>query len=228
MHGMELDIVDRGGVLGEDACRVDGLTVEAKVPLQVPEADVLVFGAGDQLAFGEGVPFQGEAFGLVTFESGLWFADELVLGNRWVLRTVPDVEVVICCPRSDDVGVLRLVACLVDLTRMDNLLHDGESDLLLRCAMAAQLFVLGVVVCKRGCGWLWQLDVGDLEVFGSILGGMGAKEEAMRAEGFPWDVFHVGQPLRGERGPVEGTAVIDMSHVDEARMACGAYLYMTS
>ena len=69
-----------------------------------------------------------------------------------MLRAIPDVDVSIRRPCCNDVRILRLIPCLVDLARVDDLLHDGKVDGLLRCTVSAELFFFRVVV-GEGRGW---------------------------------------------------------------------------
>jgi hypothetical protein len=76
--------------------------------------------------------------------------------------------------------------------------------------MAAKLFSGGVVVGEVGRGRLGEVDVCDLKVVGLLAGCVGADDQAVGAECRARLFLYVWQPLSGEGGPLERTAVHDV------------------
>jgi hypothetical protein len=131
-----------------------------------------------------------------------------------MLRPVPHIYIRIAGPGGDDVGILGLVAGLVDLSRVHHPLDYGELDLLLGCAISAQLLGVGVVVCQSRGRRVGQGQVGDLQVVGRGSAGVCANNQAVGAHVLAGDLLHVGQPLCAKGGPLEGAAVEDVVEQD--------------
>lgn len=87
-------------------------------------------------------------------------------GQTWVFRTIPDHRPSVRTHGSNDVGVLRLIPCLVDLTLVVNLLHNVELDLhwglLGATPISSDLAPFLIVIIGVGSRGVGKLHMGDL------------------------------------------------------------------
>lgn len=117
------------------------------------------------------VPVQAESLCLVSNKLNLWV--DFAWGGRLkrMLCTVKDEDLAVNAERGNNVGILRLVAGLVDLTRVFDLLYnvtlDGGSVSSL--AVAANLTTILIVVVWVGRSGLGYLDIGDLHIVGAVV-----------------------------------------------------------
>lgn len=128
-----------------------------------------------------------------------------------VLGPVEDQDLAINSESGDDVGILRLVARLVDLARVVDLLGDVELDdglLSRRClaAIAADLATLLVVITGVRVGRLWKFYLRNLEIVGLALCSVGSEEQSVDFVVFVLDILDIGKPLRSQRGPLQRRA----------------------
>lgn len=131
-----------------------------------------------------------------------------------MLRAIPQVEVGIWGPSSDQVGVLWLVSGFVDLAGVSDALDNGEGDGFLCGTVSAQFSFRRVVVRRKHGTWSRQIHVCDLQVVHGRAGSVGAEQHAMATIGLVGLVLHIRKPLSCQGGPVEGTAVHEVVEED--------------
>lgn len=148
------------------------------------------------------IPAEPETLTLVAVELDLRV--DLPLRLAGVLRAIEDEDLSIDTHSGENVRVLRLVPRLVDLAGVVNLLSDVELDLggIARLAIAANLAPLIVVVFRIRLGRLGNFHLGDLEVVRLFLRRVGANEETVNSDIPVLGLFHIGEPLCGESGPL--------------------------
>lgn len=124
------------------------------------------------------VPVEAEALCLVANELNLGVDFAKGGGLKGVLCSVKDEDLAVDTEGGNDVGVLGLVSGLVDLARvldlLDNVALDGGhvSGFSVSTNLAALLIV--VVGIRRHS--LRDLNVGNLDKVGALIGRVGAEE----------------------------------------------------
>ena len=153
-----------------------------------------------------GVPAESKALAAVSME--LYLGVDLALRLARVLRAIKDEDLAINAHGGQDIRVLGLVPSLVDFAGVVNLLSDVELDLgsVASLAVAAHLAALIVVVLGAWLSLLGNLHLGDLDVVRLLVRGMGSDEETVDPDVLVLRLFHVREPLGGERGPLQGIA----------------------
>ena len=155
------------------------------------------------------VPAQPKTFLLMADQLDLWV--RCARGHYAVLGSVEDQNLAVDSERRDDVGILRLVARLVDLARVVDLLGDVELDdgrLPRRAlvAIAANLACRIVVVVGARNDRLGKLNLGNLEVVGLALSRVGSDEQPMDRVVVLFHVLDIGKPLRRQCRPLQRRA----------------------
>ena len=118
-----------------------------------------------------GVPVKTKSLCLVPNELNL--SIDLAKRSRvkWVLRPVKDEDLAVHTQSGKDVGVLRLIASLVHLSRVLDLLNnvalDGSD--IARLAVAADLASFLIIVVGIGRHSLGDLNIGDLQIVGALI-----------------------------------------------------------
>lgn len=149
-------------------------------PEAIPEQDSLVLTTRREFSRFVRVPRQTETF--------LFVPDQLNLGvgftrlvKSTVLGAIEDQNPAVHGKGGDDVWVLRLVSCLVDLARMVDLLRDLERDDwgLAASAVTTNLACILVVILGVGSAHLGDLDLGDLDIVGLPLGRVGSDQQTV-------------------------------------------------
>jgi hypothetical protein len=129
-----------------------------------------------------------------------------------VLRPVENQNLSIDGERGDDVWVLRLVSCFVDLARVIDLLGDFEGDDRRLAAarpatIAAKLTTLLVKIRGIGFDRLWDLEFRDLNVIGFSFGRVRSNQQPVDCLVLILQVLHVGEPLGRQSWPLESRAL---------------------
>lgn len=162
------------------------------------------------------IPGETEALLLVAFEA--YLSVDLAVGLGAVLGAVKDEDGAVDGESSNQIGVLRAVARLVHFGGVVDLLGDVPGHALgVGLAMAADLAALLVVVAGIGGGLGGDGDLGNLDVVGLVVRGVGADEGAVDAAVLASRLLDVGEPLDGEGGPGEGRAGADQEACSAAR-----------
>lgn len=114
-----------------------------------------------------------------------------------MLCPIKDENSAINAKGSDDIWVLRLIASLVDLSRVLDSLYDiafkGSNVACLSVASNLASFlviVVGVWHCSFG-----YLDIGDLEEVGAAVGGVSSEQKTVHAIVFALWLLDVRKPL---------------------------------
>lgn len=207
VNRMVLNIVDYGGVRRVGSGRSNLRIALGEAALQIPSSDSHVFAAGDQAAFVQGTPRETETLLVVSLELSLEFDAAIAFGGVGVLGAVEDQNLAVDAQGGDDLGILGLVAGLVDLTGVVDLLHDLELEGLFRIAVAADLAGLFVKRLEIRGGEIGHVDVGNLEVVLGLARGVGAQDDAVGAQVGALDGPLVGKPLGCQCRPLQGATV---------------------
>lgn len=155
-----------------------------------------------------GVPVQAEALEGVAVQLNLRVELTHRRGLKSMLCAIKDEDPTVNAEGRNDVRVLRLIAGLVDLTRMlnlvDNVALDGSH--ISRLAVAANLATIIIIIIGVGRRGLGDLDVGDLQVVWAVVRRVSAQEEAVRAVVGTLGLLYIREPLDGQGWPGEGLA----------------------
>lgn len=113
----------------------------------------------------------------------LW-ADLAELGRlKLMFCAVEDEDTAIHGKSRNNVWVLRLITCLVDLTRMlnlvDNVTLDGRH--LARLAIPTDLAAILVVIVRVWRGCFGDLYIGDLKIIGTVVRGVRSQQQAVNS-----------------------------------------------
>lgn len=155
------------------------------------------------------VPVEAKALRLVANKLDLSVDLAKRGGLKRVLCAVENEDLAVNAESGDDVGVLRLVTGLVDLSRMLNLLDDVALDggNIGGLAIATNFPSLLVVVVRVRSPSLGDLDVSELNEVGALIGSVCAEQEAMDPVVLVFRFLDVGEPLNGECRPSERRTV---------------------
>ena len=188
-------------VPGVDGLGVHGSLALAQRALHVPEADLRVVRAGQQVASLEGRPREAVPFRLVALEPDVGVASAVRRGLGRVLAVVEHVDVGADGLGRDDELVLGAVPGSVHLAVVVDELDD--LDLPSGCAEAAHL-ALVVAAARVDVGVLQrELDLGAHEVVLLVLGGVRTEDELLDAVVLAGGLLALGEPLHGERRPFQ-------------------------
>lgn len=152
------------------------------------------------------VPVQAETLGLVTDEFNLWV--DLAKRSRLegMLCAIKDENLAIDTQSSNDIGVLRLIASLVNFSWMLNLVNDVafESGDITRLAVAANLTPFFIIVCEFWRHSLGNLNMSNLEVIGAVIRRVSTEQKAMSSVVSILWFLDIGKPLDGQSRPSQG------------------------
>jgi len=147
-------------------------------------------------------PGQAITLSVVTPEPQIRVTGPIKRGLGGMLAVVKDINFSTNCLGGNDEGVLGHVASPVNLTLMVDLLDD--LNLAIGTAKAADVgavvVMAGIVlsIIKR------ELDLGQHEVIGLILRGVGAQDNLLERVVFAGWFMAVGKPFDGEGRPLKG------------------------
>lgn len=153
-----------------------------------------------------GVPGETKSFSLVPnqFNLGIYLAKRGRL--KRVLGAVEDENLSIYTQGGNDVGILRLVPSLVDLTRvlnlLDNVALDGSdvTGVAIATNFASLLIVVGGIWGNR----LGDLDISNLQKVGTLIRRMGSEQQSVHAIVFALGFLDIGEPLDSQCWPRQG------------------------
>ena len=177
----------------------------------IPKQNSLVLTARCEASLLVRVPSQAEAFLLVP--------DEFNLRVRFVsrmkaamLRPIKNQDLSVNRECGDNVWILRLVSCFVDLAGVINLLRDLESDHERLAATgsaskATKLATLLVKIGGVGLDRLWDLKFCNLDVVRLSLRRVRSDEQSVDRFIFVLQVLNVGEPLSRQSWPLKSRAL---------------------
>ena len=174
--------------------------------ISLPETDCCVLTTRSKATLFVRTPVEAKTLLLV--------ADELEFGannTRWstaVPASIEDQDPAVDTEGGDEIGVLGLVASLVNLARVVNLLDDVEANscnLSRRClaAIAANLATLLIVIMRVWLYSLGYLNLGNLYVVGDIRSCVGAQEQTVNSVVLILGLFDIGEPLSRQCRPLQ-------------------------
>lgn len=174
-----------------------------------PDSHRLILTSRGKNALFVRVPVKAIALGFVANKLDLSVDLSWRGGLKRMLCTIKDQDFSINTKRGDNVWVLGLIACLVDFTRVFDLLDDLklQSRRIASLAISANLATLLVVVggvCARRLGYL---DISNLEVVRAQVGSVSSKQQTVHLVVFVFGLFDVGEPLNCERRPSQCRSV---------------------
>jgi hypothetical protein len=149
------------------------------------------------------VPVQAKTLGLVSDELNL--SINLSKGGRVerVLRPVKDKDLAVHAECRENIRILGLVSSLVHFSRMLDLLDNIALDSrdITRLSVATDLTSFLIVVVGVGRHSLGNLYIGNLEIVGTFIRGMSAKQEAVNFVVLALGLLDIGEPLDCEGRP---------------------------
>ena len=189
-----------------EVARVDGLRVHgaltfAQRALHVPQADLGVVAAREEVAGFKRRPRQSVSLRLVALEPDVGRAPAVRGWLTRVLAVVEDVHVRADRLGGDDELVLGAVAGSVHFAvvvdELDHLDLPGGGAEAADLALVVAAACVDVGVLER------ELDLGAHQVVLLVLGGVRAEDELLDAVVLAGGLFALGEPLHGERRPLQ-------------------------
>lgn len=197
---MPCDVFDDSSVSGEDVLCVDD-TIFLGRRVDVPQANGVIVRGRQQVSVQVRIPRQTVAFLLVAAKTQVWVAFARRLGLARMLGVVKDENVGRWSLGGDDAWVLWHVASTVDFSFVVDLNFDfnftGDGPKAPKLA----LFVVVVAGVELEV-FVGQLNAGDKQMV-LFVGRVSAENQAVDGIVLAFGTSHVGQPLSGERWPLE-------------------------